>query len=160
MTTLHDTDAFEPAHKSSATARVIEELELYGHQPSRNEPDPRPLPDQDRICGAISDIFDILGGAFRDTSLEPDLDDLFWHLTDLFHKKSARAQRQLDGNEDRQRKSQDEQDGSEVRSVELERLIAVGQALIERRESLRADPRLRRRPLRSRDRLSLASPRR
>ncbi len=71
----------------------------------------------------------------RDTSLEPDLDELFWHLADLFHKKAARAQRQLDENEDRQKKSQVEQDGSEVRSVELERLIAQDEALVERREA-------------------------
>ena len=132
MTTTHD---FEPAHRRSATARVIDNLELHGYQPSGDEPDPRPLPEPDLVAGAISDLFDILRGAFRDTSLEPDLDDLFWQLTDLFHKKAARVQRQLDGNEDRQRKSQDEQDGSEVRSVELERLIADGQALIERREA-------------------------
>ena len=33
MTTIHDTtdDAFEPGHRSSSTARVIEELELYGY---------------------------------------------------------------------------------------------------------------------------------
>jgi hypothetical protein len=130
MTTTHD---FEPAHRSSATARVIENLDLYGHQTSGHEPEPRPLPEPDLVAGAISDLFDILGGAFRDTSLEPDLDELFWHLTDVFHKKAARAQRQLDDNEDRQRKSQDEQDGSEVRSVELERLIADGQSLIDRR---------------------------
>ena len=102
MTTTYD---FEPAHRSSATARVIENLELYGHQPSGSESDPRPLPEPDLVAGAISDLFDILGGALRDTSLEPDLDELFWHLTDLFHKKAARAQRQLDDNEDRQGKA-------------------------------------------------------
>jgi hypothetical protein len=80
-------------------------------------------------------MFDILGGTFRDTSLEPDLDDLLWHLADLFHKKAARVQRQLDDNEDRQRRSQNEQDGSEVRSVELETHIAQGHALLERREA-------------------------
>ena len=42
MTTTHD---FEPAHRRSATARVIDNLELYGYQPSGSEPDPRPLPD-------------------------------------------------------------------------------------------------------------------
>ncbi|MGO9641684.1 MAG: hypothetical protein ACLP1Y_10310, partial [Candidatus Acidiferrales bacterium] len=130
MTTTHD---FEPAHHRSATARVIENLELHGYQPSGGEPDPRPLPDTDLVAGAISDLFDILGGAFRDTGLEPDLDYLLWHLADLFHKKAARAQRQLDDNEDRQKRSQVEQDGSEVRSVELESLIAKGQALIDRR---------------------------
>jgi hypothetical protein len=45
------------------------------------------------------------------------------------------VQRQLDGNEDRQRRSQTEQDGSEIRSVELERLIAQGHTLIERRNA-------------------------
>ena len=105
MTTTHD---LEPAHRSSATARVIENLELYGYQPSGTEPDPRPLPEPDLIAGAISDLFDILAGALRDTSLEPDLDELFWHLTDLFHKKAARVQRQLEDNEDRQKKSQDD----------------------------------------------------
>ena len=135
--TIHDTtdDAFEPAHRSSSTARVIEELELHGYQPSAGEPDPRPLPDTGRIEGALSDMFDILAGTLRDTSLEPDLDDLLWHLTDLFHKKSARVQRQLEDNEDRQKRSQHEQDGSEIRSVELETLIAQGHSLLERREA-------------------------
>ena len=60
MTTTHD---FEPAHHRSATARVIDNLELHGYQPSGNEPDPRPLPEPDRVAGAISDLFDILAGA-------------------------------------------------------------------------------------------------
>jgi hypothetical protein len=47
---------------------------------------------------------------FRDSRLEPDLDDLFWCLTDLFHKRAARVQRQLEDNEDRQKRGQDEQD--------------------------------------------------
>ncbi len=137
MTELHDTgaDLHEPAHHSSSTAQIIEALELYGYQPSASEPDPRPLPGIDRCDAAISDIFDVLAGTFQDTSLEPDLDDLFWCLTDLFHKKTARVQRQLDDNEDRQKRSQQKQDGSEIRSVELERLIADGQGLIERREA-------------------------
>ncbi len=126
-------EPLEPRHHCSATARVVEELELFGFHPSADEPDPRPLPDTELAAGAISDIFDILAGAFRDTRLEPDLGDLLWCLTDLFHKKAARVQRQLDENEDRQKRSQEEQDGSEVRSVELERLIEQGQAIIERR---------------------------
>ena len=73
------------------------------------------------------------------------IDELFWHLTDLFHKKAAPAQRQLDDNEDRQRKSQDEQDGSEVRSVELESLIGDGQVPDRAPRSLRTDSRSRRR---------------
>ena len=110
-------------------------MQLYGFQPSAGEPDPRPLPDTGQLGAAISDIFEILAGAFQDTRLETDLDDILWHIADLFHKKAARMQRQLDDNEDRQKRSQEQQDGSEVRSVELERLIAEGQELIERREA-------------------------
>ena len=78
MTNLHDThaDACEAGNESSATARVIDGLELYGYQPSANEPDPRPLPEPGRLEGAIADIFDILAGVMEGTSLEPDLDDL------------------------------------------------------------------------------------
>jgi hypothetical protein len=136
MTMLHDShDDFEPAHRRSPTAHVLDNLELYGYQPNGADPDPRPLPDTGRIEAAITALFDNLGDALHDTRLEPDLDDLLWHLTELFHKKAARIQRLLDGNEDRQKRSQQDQDGSEVRSVELERLIDQGLDLIERRES-------------------------
>jgi hypothetical protein len=130
----HD-EAYEPEHSCSATGRVLEELELHGYRPGTGEPDPRPLPDRDRLDAAISDIFGILAGAVQDTRLERDLDDLLWHLTELFHKKAARVQRQLEDNEDRQKRSQEEQDGSEIRSVELESLIEQGTSLIERREA-------------------------
>jgi len=46
------------------------------------------------------------------------------------------VQRELDANEVAQKRSQKEQDGSEIRSVELERLIAEGLTLIERRNSM------------------------
>jgi hypothetical protein len=44
--------------------------------------------------------------------------------------------RELDGNEQAQQKSQREQDGSEVRTVELERLTAKGITLTERRSAM------------------------
>ncbi len=129
---IHE-DAAEPRHLASQTAHVIEELQLFGHHPNEDEPDPRPLPEGDLLEGAVTDLFDILAGAFRDTRLEADTGDLLWSLTDLFHKKASRVQRQLDENEDKQRASQSEQDGSEVKSVELERLIAQGQTILEKR---------------------------
>ena len=47
-----------------------------------------------------------------------------------------RIERELDDNEQAQQRSQREQNGSEVRSVELERLIAEGMTLIERRNTM------------------------
>ena len=46
----------------------------------------------------------------------------------MFHRRIERIERSLDANEC-------EQDGSEIRSVKLERLIAQGLTLIERRNS-------------------------
>jgi hypothetical protein len=71
-----------------------------------------------------------------ETRLEPDLEELLWSTVNLFHRAVARVERQLDDNEQAQRRSQKEQDGSEVRSVELERLVAEAQTLIERRDSM------------------------
>ena len=120
---------------SSATAAVLEELQLYGYRPFADEPDPRPLPEADALQGAIADIFDALAATLEDTRLEPDLEDLLWSVTNLFHRTAARVDRDLDDNEQSQRRSQREQDGSEVRSVELEALTAQGVTLIERRNA-------------------------
>ena len=128
--TEHDSPSGE-----SQTAHVLHELQLYGYRPFADEPDPRPLPEGDRVTGAIADIFDALVSTLQDTRLEPDLDDLLWSTVNLFHRASERIERELDDNEQAQRRSQREQDGSEVRSVELERLTAEGLTLIERRNS-------------------------
>ena len=54
----------------------------------------------------------------------------------MFHRAVRRAERKLDDNEQAQKRLQREQDGSEVKSVQLERLIEHGRSLIERRDSL------------------------
>ena len=86
--------------------------------------------------GALADIFDALVSTLQDTRLEPDLDDLLWSTTNVFHRATDRIGRELDDNEQAQKRAQREQDGSEVKSVELERLTAEGQTLIERRAGM------------------------
>jgi hypothetical protein len=88
------------------------------------------------VTGAVADIFDALVASLSDTRLEPDLNDLLWSTVNLFHRAVGRIERQLDDNEQAQQKSQREQDGSEVQSVELERLTAQGITLLERRNCL------------------------
>ena len=56
--------------------------------------------------------------------------------SDLFRNRLDNLERELDDNEQAQRRAQREQDGSEIRSVELERLTAEGRTLIERRHSM------------------------
>src|SRR3954453_24269018 len=54
-------------------------------------------------------------------------------MVNLSHSRLDRIERDLDDDEQSQRRLQCEQDGSEVKSVELERLIRQGRTLIERR---------------------------
>ncbi len=136
MTTDHDDTGIEPPHASSPTGHVLTELQLYGHRPFQDEPDPRPLPDAQTVAVSAADIFDALVVALGDTRLEPDLEELLWSTVNIFHRAVSRIERELDDNEQAQRRGQREQDGSEVRSVELERRTAEGMTLIERRNCM------------------------
>ncbi|WP_374575986.1 DUF2493 domain-containing protein [Phenylobacterium sp.] len=128
----------EPDHESSPTGRLLEDLVLYGHRTTDDETDPRPAPDANDITAALTDIFDALVATMADTVLEPDLGPLLWSTVNLFHQAAARVQTRLDLNEDAQKRSQREQDGSEVRSTTLERLLAEGRNLLDRRDGLEA----------------------
>ena len=120
---------------ASPTAHLLDELALYGHRPYDGEPDPRPLPEPVRLQGALADVFDALVATLSDTRLEPDLQSLLWSIVNVFHRRIDRIERELDSNETAQRASQRTQDGSEVRSLALERLVAEGLTLLERRNS-------------------------
>ena len=116
MATDRDDTEFSCAHTSPSDL-VLTELQPHGYRPFQDEPDPRPLPEGNAIAGAVADIFDALIATLSDTRLEPDLTDLLWSTVNLFHRAADRVP---------QKRSQTEQDGSEIRSVELERLAAEG----------------------------------
>ncbi|TIU14830.1 MAG: hypothetical protein E5W53_30230, partial [Mesorhizobium sp.] len=83
---MSEHDDTEPHHAASPTDHVLTELQLYGWRPYADEPDPRPLPEGDHVAGAVADIFDALIATLADTRLEPDLDDLLWSVTNIFHR--------------------------------------------------------------------------
>ncbi|MBZ9726337.1 DUF2493 domain-containing protein [Mesorhizobium sp. CO1-1-11] len=132
---MSEYDDTEPHHAASPTDHVLTELQLYGWRPYADEPDPRPLPDGDHVARAMVEIFDALIATLADTRLEPDLDDLLWSVTNVFHRAVLRIERQLDDNEQAQRRMQREQDGTEIKAVELENLTAQGRTIIERRDA-------------------------
>jgi len=138
MAADRDTHDDEPPHAGSPTAHVVEELELHGFHPVRGEHDPRPMPETVTVQAALADVFDALVSTFTDTPLEPDLEQLLWSTVNVFHRQAEKAQRDLDDNEEAQKRSQREQDGSEVKSVELERLLVEGQDRIDRRDTYEA----------------------
>ena len=71
-----------------------------------------------------------------DTSLDADLDEMLWSTVNMFHRATDRIERKLDDNEQAQKRRQREQDGSEVKAVQLEHLIATGQSLLDRRDCM------------------------
>ena len=131
-------DAHELEPSSSPTANLIAHASLYGLRHHPDEADPRLLPSEEAceeaLAGAVNALADLLAG----TRLEDDLADLLWSFVNLFHRRLDHLERQLDDNEAAQRRSREEQDFSEVRSVELERLVARGAALIDRRDAFEA----------------------
>lgn len=134
-----DTDELDPGdrepHTASPTAQLLDEIALYGPRPGEDEPDPRPLPEPDIARSQLEAVTEALAAMLTGTRLEDDLADLLWSFVNLFHRKIDRLEGELDTNEQAQRRSQAEQDGSEIRSVKLERLIARGIHIIERRDS-------------------------
>jgi YspA, cpYpsA-related SLOG family len=130
-----DHDNESEFHAASPTAHLLDELALCGHRPGHDEPDPRPLPEPDAAQSQLGAAIEAMSAMLTGTRLEDDLADLLWGFVNLFHRKIDRIARELDLNEQAQRKGQAEQDGSEVKSVELERLIAEGLSLIERRNA-------------------------
>ena len=86
MATDRDHPDFEPAHTSSPTDRVLTELQLFGHRPFQEEPDPRPLPEGAAVGGAIADFDSELHR--RTTSR------LLWSVSPRPRPGPARARRQ------------------------------------------------------------------
>ena len=129
-------ETFAPDNEvESPSSHLLDELALHGYRPLDDEPDPRPLPSSDAASLALESVVEALSSLLLDTRLEADLPDLLWSFVNLFHRKVDRIGRELDDNETAQRRSLAEQDGSEIHSVELERLIAQGLTLIERRNA-------------------------
>ena len=125
-----EADDPDERHAASPTAHLLAELALYGHRPGQDERDPRPLPEPNSACRQIDAAVEALDAMLTGTRLEDDLADLLWSFVNLFHRKIDRIEAELDRNEQAQPRSQAEQDGSEVKSVELERLIDEGKSLI------------------------------
>jgi hypothetical protein len=119
----------------SPSSHLLDELQLHGYRPFEDEPDPRPLLSAEAAEGAVDAVFEALAGLLAETRLADEAEGLLWGVVNLLHRRAEQIERRIDDNEIAQRKSQAEQDGSEVRSVDLERLVAQGLSLIEARNA-------------------------
>ena len=120
---------------ASHPTHLLDEIVTHAYRPFEEDADPRPLPEPEDVEGAVVGAMNSMADMLTNTRLEDDAPDVLWSFVNIFHRRAEQVGRQLDDNERAQRRSQAEQDGTEIRSVELERLIALGLSLTERRNS-------------------------
>lgn len=111
----------------SATARIMEDLALYG--PGRIPIEDDPMPDNRDFAVSIAGLLTHVADAFDASPLEAYTEDLVWGLVNVFHRKIERLERDLRDAESACKSLIANQDGSEVRSVELERATDKASAL-------------------------------
>ena len=129
-------DRFESdAH--SATATVCEHAALYGATPERDEFDPREVWDEDDALTAIGEAFRILSqGACPDgTQLADERESLLWGFVNMLDSQTNRLDRAGDKLAPQLRDLQRDQDGTEIKSLELELLTSRAQNLGDRRDA-------------------------
>lgn len=122
---------------SSPTAHLLAEMQLYGVT-ADGDRDYRPLPDADALPAQIGDVMANLRDIFADTRLEGEMEEMLWSLVNSFHRRLTHTGKRLDDTTLKIRQAMAEQDGSEIRSVELEHLTEEGTALTETRNAFEA----------------------
>ncbi len=106
----------------SATHEIMNRMQLFGAMPPADEVDPRPLPEQDHSFATLDNVFDSLAHLFTDTCLESEATDVLWNTVNVFQRKLDRLDKGFDQLSFDIRRAIREQDGTEVKSVELEKL--------------------------------------
>jgi len=121
-------DVFDDLNGQSATAEIMNRMALYGATPPADEEDHRPLPDQDEGFAAVDVMFEALSEVFEDTCLEGETTDMLWNAVNVFQRKLERLDKGFDQLGFEIRRSIREQDGTEIKSAELEALGRRAQA--------------------------------
>ena len=131
-----DTDTTETAGQS-ATATVCEHAALFGATPERDELDPREVWDEDDALTAIGEAFRILAeGACPDgTQLADERESLLWGFVNMLDAQIRRLDRSVDRLSPDLRDLQREQDGTEIKSRDLELVTDRAQNLGDRRDA-------------------------
>ena len=110
------------AHEHSATAAACEHAALYGATPERDEFDTRDVWDADDAIDAVREAFRILAqGVGPDgTQLSDERESLLWGFVNMLDAQTQRLDRSTDKLMPDLRDLQREQDGTEIKSRELE----------------------------------------
>ena len=125
------------AHEHSATAAACEHAALYGATPERDEFDTRDIWDADDAIDAVHEAFRILAqGVGPDgTQLSDERESLLWGFVNMLDSQTQRLDRAADKLMPDLRDLQREQDGTEIKSRELELVTDRSQNLTARRDA-------------------------
>ena len=121
----------------SVTATVCENARLFGATPEPGEFDPREVWNRDHALDAVGEAFRILatGVAPDGFQLADEREPLLWGFVNCLDAQVRRLDRGVDRLAPELRDLQRAQDGSEVKSRELELLTDRAQSLGERRDA-------------------------
>ena len=131
-----DIDTFE-SDAQSATATVCENAALFGAAPERGEFDSRDVWDADDASDAVSEAFRILaqGVAPDGVQLADERESLLWGFVNCLDAQVRRLDRAVDRLSPELRDLQSAQDGTEIKSRELELVTDRAQNLGDRRDA-------------------------
>ena len=131
-----DIDTIETAAQS-ATAAACEHAALFGATPERDEFDSREVWDADDATDAVSEAFRILaqGVAPDGFQLADERESLLWGFVNCLDAQVRRLDRSVDRLSPELRDLQRAQDGTEIKSRELELVTDRARNLGDRRDA-------------------------
>ena len=132
---MHEVDNIE-AQNESFTAMVCEQAALFGATPGPDEFDNRPVWGEAESTAAVLKAFHLLAEAAPDgTQLADERRNLLWGFVNTLDAQTQRLDRAADKLIPGIREMQREQDGSEIRSRELELATDRAENLTARRDA-------------------------
>ena len=133
---MYDIDRIDTQNQS-VTATICENAQLYGATPERGEFDPRDVWDRDDAMDAVSEAFRIIAEGIgpTGTQLADERESLLWGFVNTFDAQVRRLDRGVDRLAPELRDLQSAQDGTEVKSRELELVTDRAQNLGDRRDA-------------------------
>ena len=131
---------FISTETSSQTAMACEQAALFGATPGRDEFDNREIWNEEEALAGIEEAIHILAGVVAPdgTQLADERESLLWGFVNTLHAQVQRLDRGIDKIAPEMKDLGQEQDGSEIKSRELERLTDRVQNLGDRRDAFEA----------------------
>ena len=126
--------------ETSQTAIACDQAALFGATPGPDEFDNREIWNEDEALAGIEEAIHILASTVAPdrTQLADERESLLWGFVNALHAQVQRLDRGIDKIAPEMKDLQREQDGSEIKSCELERLTDRVQNLGNRRDAFEA----------------------